>query len=298
MNKFKIKQKKDNNIGFYIPYALQNEQYYERFNESSLILRNVDRDANNINNMFKWRNIFENKIKDLIYIHTHTITIPLNPFINKVKDTSINVDIIMLLNTTQNITTNQILTLIIQGDTIQIMYVDDSIIDFAINNDYTICYSLEKNSNTVYKYTRSNVLMNDGFLYLDIDTNDNLNDKLILNTSYIKKKFNFKLIPYQKSASNIYYKSSGQYIQKTLNELLNIKYLNISIYDSLYKPLVNSHINKSLYTNNYNCNCSESDNIPSCYCNYIRHPMYKDNRIDIGLKIGLVRNELLNNIFH
>jgi hypothetical protein len=297
MNKFKIKQKDYDNIGFYIPYALQNEQYYERFSESSLILRNVDRDANDKNNMFKWRNIFSNKIKDLMYIHTHTITIPSYPFINKVKDTSINVDIITLLNTTPNITTNQILTLLIPGDTIQIMYIDDTIIDFAINYDYTICYSLEKNNNTVYKYTRSNISMNESFLYLDIDTNDNLNDKLVLNTSYIKKKFNFKLIPYQKSASNIYYKSSGQYIQKTLNELLNIKYLNISIYDSSYKPLVNSHINKSLYSNNI-CNCSESDNVPSCYCNYIRHPMNKDNRIDIGLKICLVKNELLNNIFH
>ena len=36
----------------------------------------------------------------------------------------------------------------------------------------------------------------------------------------------------------------------------------------------------------------------SCYCNYIRHPLNKNNQIDIGFKIGIIKNELIKNIFH
>ena len=80
--------------------------------------------------------------------------------------------------------------------------------------------------------------------------------------------------------------------------------LDIKIFGTNNNILLNIHLNKNLYSsvsNKYyscNCDCSINNNKASCLCNYIRHPYNPQNQIDIGFKIGLIKNEIINNIFH
>lgn len=287
------------NLGFYVPYALINsELMYEYLNESSFITNNLSRSTNTGNNIFKWRNVLDNKIKNLIYIYIHILSIPLYPWLDKNITSDINQETIeLLLNLYNNneLLPNQIV------NNIQISYVDQDIIDFSLNYDYSKCYSLEIYTNKVFLYTRSTKKITDeGYLYVDIDSNDNLNDNSSLNTSYRNKKFSFKVMPINISSSYVYYKGSGQYILKTLNDIQSLDFLTITIYDSSYKPLSNNNVNKNLYNDKLIlCDCLENNSSkPSCYCNYIRHPYNLMNQIDISFKIGQVKNELINYIFH
>jgi len=204
-----------------------------------------------------------------------------------------------------------------ENDNISISYIDSNIIDFVINLDYNNLYSIEINNldqknqlsdSIIYLYKRSTKLISsEPFLYIDIDSNNNLISNESYNTSYIEKKFNYKIIPIHQTSNFVYFKGMGQYLLKTLNDLININSFDVQIYGSNYKLLNNTYINKNLYstTTNYqtkpycSCNLNESsNNKASCYCNYIRHPYNSNNQIDIGLKIGQIRNEVINNIFH
>jgi hypothetical protein len=92
----------------------------------------------------------------------------------------------------------------------------------------------------------------------------------------------------------------GQHLIKTLNTLSDIDNLTIQLYDEKFQPLNNNFINQNLYdsVSLINCQCVDSNIKPSCYCNYIRHPLNPNNRIDIAFKIGLVKNEIVNDIFY
>ena len=71
---FKNNKKKFNNLGFYIEYALINPKLtYEYVNESSFLIRNIDRTSANLVNMFEWKNILDSKIKNLLYIYSYII---------------------------------------------------------------------------------------------------------------------------------------------------------------------------------------------------------------------------------
>lgn len=292
---FKNNKKKFNNLGFYIEYSLINPDIaYEFIEERSFIIRNIDRTQQSIDNIFKWTNTLDNKISNLLYIYIHLFTIGIYPFLNKeliIFDTSliINIKASTIINNTY--TYNEY--------TYQIAYIDSYIIDFIINNDYTIYYSLELNTNNVYKYTRSNKkLADEPFLYLQIDSNDNLSNNLSFNTSKLTNNFSFKLVPIGITDNYIYYKSNKQYILKTINTIKSLNNIKISIYDSTNKQLINKHINNNLYNNTYiACDCIYSDiKKASCYCSYIRHPAFTNNQIDIGFKIGTIHNQISNNV--
>ena len=136
---------------------------------------------------------------------------------------------------------------------------------------------------------------------MDINSNNNLESNNTFNTSYIYIKFNFKLIPIHQTPNFIYFKGMGQYVQKNLNELINVNTFDVQIYGSSYKQLINKFINKNISINNNNsvcvCICDMNTDIKvSCYCSYIRHPSNLNNQIDIGLKIGQINNILNINI--
>ena len=291
-----------NNLGFYLPYSLDNpEMGNEYIDELGFMVKNVDRNGTSINNMFKWTNILNNKIMNLMLIYIHLLAMPLYPFINRSEINDFDSILINLL-LESNVTKDQILDY--NDSTIQILYVDEDIIDFCIDYDYKNLYSLNINSKKIYLYTRSKKkISDDGFLYIDIDSNDNLSNNYSLNSSYLNKKFTFKLIPIILTNDFIYYKGLNQYILKSVDKLVSLDSLNINIYDASFKPLTNQFINNKLYNDKYVCNCdADKSNIltskPSCYCNYLRHPLNNNNQIDIAIKFAQVKNELITQIFH
>lgn len=305
-----LKHINENNLGSYIPYSLiDSSNSYEYLSETSLLLQSYNRDINQ-NNLFKW-DIKLNRIKNVFYAYTHYITLSLFPWLNKnIFDLDINIKN-YLINNFSNIKINQNITIDILNtvdifdtiDTIntvsiQIAYVDNEIIDFNINEDSTKLYSFNK-TNT-YLYTRScKKILSEPCLYLDLDPTDMFNNNnVVLTTNNQNKKFIYKIAPILMSINYVYYNGLKQFIFKSVNNLKNINGMKIKLYGSDFKELSNIHINYKADKNIY-CNCLDNDTyIASCYCNYIRHPLHKDNQLDIALKIGLVKNELITKVFH
>ena len=305
--------KSQSNRGFYIPYSLlYPDTGYEFLHEVSCIIKNTNRSSNSNKDMFKWKNVLDTKIKNLMFLFIHILIIPMYPWIEKNKTSDINQQISnYLIQNKKNLSLNQVLNFVSDNltTTVNVSYIDDEFIDFSLNYDYSKTYSIEFNTNNIYLYTRSKrKIIDEHFLYIDIDSNNNFNHNIQLNTSLLTKKFSFKVIPITITSSYVYYKALGQFIFRSLNDLINVDYFDINIYSESYKPLSNIYINKKLMIDTSkniinHCDCIESDDLDkktnaSCYCNYIRHPLNKNNQIDIGFKMGLIQNELINNIFH
>ena len=317
LNKIKTNNLIKNSMGIYIPYSLLYPDFcFEFLDESSLIIKNVDK-SDNQKNIFKWKNTLDNKIKNLIYIYIHLVTIPKFPFLNKIKiDLPYSINLVNIINTLIDKYNNNTLVIdenyIINSNNISIAYFNNNIIDFVIDDDHSDLYSIEITTNTsnniinsiLYLYNRSDKsILDESYLYLDIDINNNLKTSDIYSTNYLQKKFNFQLLPIHKTAKFIYFKGMGQYIQKALNDLVNINNFNIQIVGTSNNILNNIFINNYLYSNGKpNCTCNFDNDLinnkTSCYCNYIRHPFNLNNQIDISLKIGQIKNELINNIFN
>jgi len=294
---FKNNKKKFNNRGFYIEYTLIDPQLtYEYINETSFMVRNIDRTLSNLSNIFNWNNILDNKIKNLLYIYIHILTIPIKPFLNKTIYNSFSIDFInnLLLNCQIDINYT------IEGISYSVAFVSSDIIDFIINDTYTEYYSYDIKSNIMHLYTRSTrTLTNEPYIYLNIDSNNNLSNNTSFNTSKLINNFSFKLVPIEITTNYIYYKAIKQYILKTINNIQSINTMTITLLDSTNKKLVNNLLNTDLYTTKNNiCKCSIDVKYASCYCNYIRHPLNPQSQIDIGFKIGQIQNELMNNVFH
>ena len=291
---FKNNKKKLNNRGFYIEYSLIDPQLsYEYINEVSFIVRNIDRTQSKINNMFEWKNNIDNKITNLLYIYIHLVSIPLNPFIDKINYTfSSDFKTFLLAN-------NQIdIIYTYNNDLIyQVAFINEQIIDFIINK---ITYSLDISNDTFYMYRTSNKsMLDEPFIYLNIDSNDNLSNNASYNTSKFTNNFSFKLVPILNNTNYIYFKAIKQYIIKKISTIQSINNLVISFSDSTNKKMINQHINKFMYNQTYPiCSCINGQELASCYCSYIRHPLHINSQLDIGFKIGQIQNELINNIFH
>lgn len=317
----KIGLNPNNTLGIYIPYSLLNtDPIFEFLDESSLIIKNTDSYPYSISaNTFKWKNILDNKINNLIYIYVHIVTLPLYPYLNKIEinlliTSSTNITLLNISNDLISKYNNKELNIdnnIIVGlNIINVPYYDEKIVDFIIdsnsNNLYSIEFNPNKTSYKLYLYTRLNKsIIEEPQLYLDIDLFNNLKVNEHLSTSYNQNKFNFQLIPIHKTTNFVYYKGMGQYIQKTLNDLVNIDTFNVQLFGTTHNILTNTFINKStkFQINKPICNCDSNYNDEigfksSCYCNYIRHPYNLNNQIDIGLKIGQIKNELVHNVFH
>ena len=289
----KNNKKRFNNLGFYIEYSLINPALsYESINESSFIIRNIDRTTGNISNIFEWKNILDNKIKNLLYIYVHILSIPNKPFLDKIQYISFGADFLANLSTHNNIDIEYTYDII----TYRVAYIDLQIIDFIINNDYTQYYSYEIINNKVYLYTQSTrSILNEPYIYLNI----NFPDNTTFNTSKLINNFNFKLVPILSTTNYIYYKAIKQYILKTISTIQSINNLTISLSDSTNKKLTNNFLNTNLYQSKYIiCNCNNDIKLASCYCTYIRHPFNPKFQIDIGFKIGQIQNELINKVFY
>jgi hypothetical protein len=291
----KNNKKKFKNLGFYIEHSLINPKLsYEYINECSFIVRNIDRTQQKINNVFEWNNRLDNKIKRLLYIYIHILSIPNNPWLNKVLSNLFDT------NFKNNLLINKTLDTSYTFNSINYIvgYYDSNIIDFIINDIYTDYYSYEINNDKFYKYSRSTKNMYDEpFIYLNIDVNNNLENNTMLSTNKILNNFSYKLAPIGYTDDYVYYKALKQFILKTINTIKSIDNLTISLHDSSNKKLTNTFLNTNLYTSS-ECNCDEDNIKASCYCSYIRHPYNKQNQIDISFKIGLINNEIVNNVFH
>ena len=185
-----------------------------------------------------------------------------------------------------------------------IMYIssDKNLFDFVINKEYDKLYSYVISDDLLYLYCQSNrSILDTGFLYLSIDSNDNLNMNNTYNTTNNGIKYNFKLNPLKTDEicnQYIYYKANFQYIMKTQNNPFILDRFNVKIYDGTFKPLINIFINNDVDLKlNLNCSCELSNNL-SCYCKYIRHPLYKNNQIDISFKLGKIHNEIITDVFY
>ncbi len=282
---YKLRSISDN-MGFYIPHSINNpKNSNEYIDDLQFMVKNTDR-TGSLNNTFKWTNILNNKITNMMYIYLHMMSLPLYPFIDKTEIVDIDEILVnLLIENHNNLLADQ--TIEYNDITIQILYIDETIIDYTIDNDYKNLYSLNLENHKLYLYTRSKrKISDDGFLYIDIDSNDNLNNNYSLNSSYQNKKFTFKLIPIVFNNEYVYYRGINQYIYKSVDKLVSIDKLTINIYNSNYKPLSNPHVNSNLYNDkNYNCN-------------YLRHPLNNCNQIDISFKFSQVKNEQITQIFH
>lgn len=292
-----------NSLGLYIPYSLvYNDTSYEYIDEFSIMISNLNSKSTN---MFEWNVKLNTILKNLLFIYIHIVSIPLHPFLNcSLMNNSEFESIITYLKT--NILTlnyNQIYN--ISSDiNIIIMYIssDKNVVDFIINKEYDKLYSYVILDDLLYLYYQSNrSILDTGYLYLSIDSNDNLNMNNTYNTTNNGIKYNFKLNPLKTDEicnQYIYYKANFQYIMKTQNNPFILDRFNIKIYDGIFKPLNNQFINNDDDLKlNLNCSCELSDNL-SCYCKYIRHPLYKNNQIDISFKLGKIHNEIITDVFY
>jgi len=294
----KNNKKKFKNRGFYIDYSLIDPQLsYEYINEVSFMVRNIDKIQSSKNNIFEWKNTLDNKISYLLYIYIHIVSIPIKPFLDKIPYTLFSANFITYL--LANNTINTIYTYINDNITYQVAFINEYIIDF-ISEQITYSYEILAARFFIYKTSEKSIIY-DPFIYVNIDSNNNISNNTSYNTSKSINNFSFKLVPILINENYIYFKAMKQYIVKKISTIQTINNLTISFTDSTNTKLINSHINNYLY--NYTdthtiCNCINGIKLASCYCTYIRHPLYINSQIDIGFKIGQIKNELINNIFH
>lgn len=292
-----------NSLGMYIPYSLlYNDTSYEYIDEFSIMISNFN---SKNTNMFEWNIKLNTILKNLLFIYIHITSIPLHPFLNRsLMNNSEFESIITYLKT--NILTlnyNQIYN-ITEDINIIIMYISSNknLVDFVINKEYNKLYSYEILDDFLYLYYQSNKsILDTGYLYLSIDSNDNLNMNNTYNTTNNGIKYNFKLNPLKTDDicnKYVYYKANFQYIMKTQNNPFILDKFNVKIYDGTFKPLNNQFINNDDDLKlNLNCSCEISDTL-SCYCKYLRHPLYKNNQIDISFKLGKIHNEIITDVFY
>jgi hypothetical protein len=201
------------------------DETYEFLNELSFMVKNTNRSIGSGYDMFRWKNVLDNKIKNLMFQFIHILTIPLFPFMEKNKTLDIDNQIFNYLILNKNtLSLNQVLNFVINNinTTIHISYIDIDFIDFSTNYDYEKTYSIEFKTQSVYLYTRSKRRITDeSCLYIDIDSNDTLDNNVQLNTSLNLKKFSFKVVPITITSNYVYYKALGQFLLRTLNELIN-----------------------------------------------------------------------------
>jgi hypothetical protein len=292
-----------NSLGLYIPYSLlYNDTSYEYIDEFSIMISNFN---SKNTNMFEWNIKLNTILKNLLFIYIHIISIPLNPFLNRslMNNSEFESIITYLKINILTLNYNQIYN-ITETINIIIMYIssDKNLVDFVINKEYNKLYSYEMLDDFLYLYYQSNrSILDTGYLYLSIDSNDNLNMNNTYNTTNNGIKYNFKLNPLKTDDicnKYIYYKANFQYIMKTQNNPFILDKFNVKIYDGTFKPLNNPFINNDDDLKlNLNCSCELSDTL-SCYCKYLRHPLYKNNQIDISFKLGKIHNEIIKDVFY
>lgn len=291
-----------NNMGFYIPHAILNPELSSEYIDDLFIMtRSLDRNLPSNNNIFKWNCFLHNPIMNLIYIYPHILSIPICPFITK-NFYNISIDVFDFLSSNIVIPdkTYDVLDKKISICCVYNIELEDTkpyhIIDYIIDYDSSKLYSIDLKKKQNFLYVRSNKRITDnGFLNIDIDPNNNMQNNLLSTTK--GKHFTFKFFPLIESSTYMYYWSCGQYVFKTINELQNIKNLNITISSNADANLTNYHVNWKL---NKLCHCFCMENnifVPSCHCTYIRHPYHSQNQIDVGFKIGIVKNEQLTEVF-
>ena len=171
---------------------------------------------------------------------------------------------------------------IINGDTTySICNYYNNEVNFLINNNISLVYSIDKNKNYVsYGFSGTYKLNNNPYLRLTIPE---VIYSPILTTD--NKSYTY-FVRMSRARNNIAY-ASVRSPTKIFKEhtLLNFTQLTFKFADSTNKPLFINYLDK------YADPVDNPTNVASKY-NYIRHPLFYYHQILIGVRIGVIRNSL------
>ena len=155
-------------------------------------------------------------------------------------------------------------------------------VNFLINGNISLVYSLFKNNTNYYSYGFSNSykLTDNPYLRLTIP-------EVIYSPILSTDNKSFTYFVRMSRARNYIAYASVRAPTKIYKEhtLLNFSKLTFQYSDSTNKPLTIDHLDK------YADPIDDPNNTASKY-NYIRHPLFYYHQIIIGVRIGIIRNML------
>jgi len=239
-----------------------------------------DRDYSKYHNPFSFvTNIFTEKFKNVKIFQIFYITLPQLNLI-KISQT-IDANYTFMLNYIQNntVVNNQS---IINGATIYTIcnYYNNEV-NFIINNNISLVYSIDKKLN-YYTYGFSSSYKLNANPYLRLVIPEVLYSP-ILSTD--NKQFTY-FVRMSRARNNIAY-ASVRAATKVFKEhtLLNFEKLTFNFFDSTHQSLTVDYLDQ------YADTVDDPTNMASKY-NYIRHPLFYYHQINIGVRLGIIRNSL------
>jgi hypothetical protein len=180
------------------------------------------------------------------------------------------------------IVNNLLITDISTGTTYRICNYYNNEINFLIDDNISIVYTIFTNTTNYYSYGISNAykLNKQPFLrlnipeitYLPIISSDNQQFTYFIRTSRAKKYICYGSV-----------RSSAKVFKE--QNLLNLSKLTFNFRDSFNNPL------KILYLDRYAQNIDDPSNFSSRY-NYIRHPLFYYHQIIMSIRVGIIKTML------
>lgn len=180
------------------------------------------------------------------------------------------------------IVNNLLITDITTNTTYRICNYYNNEINFLINDNISIVYTIFTTNTNYYSYgiSSSYKLNKQPFIrlnipeiiYLPIISSDNQQFTYFIRTSRAKKYICYGSV-----------RSSAKVFKE--QNLLNISKLTFNFYDSFNNPL------EILYLDRYAQNIDDSTNFSSKY-NYIRHPLFFYHQIVMSIRVGVIKTTL------
>jgi len=273
-------------------------------------INSIDRDINKYPNPFNFLVKFapgptdtgasiSRNFENIRYVKVETAVLPRKYFVIKTKLNYNDPEIVNLFNIFNLPSSNQIIDnkfVIIYSSSNSINYTDYNS-DIAI--PVLICYECINNNGiyTTYKYEMSNMsLENDKYSILYLN---DINDVSQFSTDLaLSKAFNV-LYPDAVYGDSLYI--DCRYADKIYkySNLGNMTRMMLRITNSMGKDLTTNLIAQDFDVpsiNSTTCTCITDNygNISrdyTCICNYIRHPRYVKNQLDLMFKFGIVETD-------
>jgi hypothetical protein len=239
-----------------------------------------DRDYSKYPNPFSFvTNIFTEHFKNIKIFQIFYITLPQ---LNLLKMSLLNdANYTFMLNYIQNnnIVNNQSITN--GGITYTICNYYNNEVNYIINGNISLVYSIDKNLN-YYSYGFSSKYKLNANPYLRLVIPEVIYSPILATDG---KQFTY-FVRMSRARNNIAY-ASVRAPTKVFKEqtLLNFEKLTFNFYDSTNLPLTIDNLDQ------YADRIDDPTNMASKY-NYIRHPLFYYHQINIGVRIGVIRNSL------
>lgn len=290
-------------IGYYIPYLLNNNYNYIEYLDINII--EMDNINNNNNYLFQLSYTLPEKICNIHYISVYRVILPLYPILLKEKllndsltDINFFINNILIFKIGEEYYNDNIIYAIHN-----IIFISDLyIINYSNNNDYNIVYEIEIKKDIYDNYIllnyhkyyslRKSIDSFYPFLILHIDDINNINSTSNYNI------FNY-LTPKKKINDNIYYTGNDCFKLFQISDLTNINKINLKILTNNNQKIFDNLFNPNNFDNNNvnnNCLCIIQNNKPGCCCTYIRNKNHTNYIIYIMLQIGIIKNDLLKKL--